>query len=123
MTASSGAMLDVDCFWPRTMFFLTAAASSTVPSLNLRPGLSVNVTLLPLAAYFQDVARPGPTVPDGSSVVIEAYTRPSACTSHPALDVTGSQDVGSCHSQFTVPVAPAAADEAEPADELVPLPH
>ncbi len=72
MTASSEAMLEVDCFRPRSMFFLTAAASSGVPSVNFRPGRSVNVTLLPLAAYFQDVARPGPTVPDGSRVVIEA---------------------------------------------------
>jgi hypothetical protein len=32
--------------------------------------------------------------------------------SHPALDVTGSQDVGSSHSQFTVPFAPDASDVA-----------
>jgi hypothetical protein len=30
--------------------------------------------------------------------------------SHPAVEVTGSQDVGSSHSQFRVPLAPAAAD-------------
>ena len=72
ITASSEAMLEVDCFWPRTMFFLTAAASRDVPSVNFRPGRSVNVTLLPLAAYFQAVARPGPTEPDGSRVVSEA---------------------------------------------------
>ena len=27
--------------------------------------------------------------------------------SHPALEVTGSQDVGSSHSQLSVPLAPA----------------
>jgi hypothetical protein len=37
--------------------------------------------------------------------------------SHPALEVTGSQEVGSFHSQFSVPVAPAAlAVEPDPAD-------
>jgi hypothetical protein len=36
--------------------------------------------------------------------------------SHPALDVTGSHDVGRVHSQFSVPLAPAA--DVEPADVL-----
>jgi hypothetical protein len=40
--------------------------------------------------------------------------------SHPALDVTGSHDVGRVHSQFSVPLAPAAAD-VEPADVLAVL--
>ena len=37
--------------------------------------------------------------------------------SHPALEVTGSQDVGSSHSQLSVPLAPeapAAAAAAAP---------
>ena len=45
--------------------------------------------------------------------------------SQPALDVTGSQEVGSSHSQLTVPLAPAAAAEPDPApdDALVELQH
>jgi hypothetical protein len=44
--------------------------------------------------------------------------------SHPALDVTGSQEVGSSHSQFSVPLAPEAlAGVAEPPDPLVVLPQ
>jgi len=44
--------------------------------------------------------------------------------SHPALEVTGSQEVGSAHSQFSVPLAPEAlADVAEPPDPLVALPQ
>jgi hypothetical protein len=44
--------------------------------------------------------------------------------SHPALDVTGSQEVGSDHSQFSVPLAPEAfADVAETPDPLVALPQ
>jgi len=36
--------------------------------------------------------------------------------SHPALEVTGSQEVGSSHSQFSVPLAPVVvAVEPEPA--------
>ena len=62
MTASSEAMVEFAWFWPRSMFSLTACALSGVPSVNFRPGRSVNVTLLPLAAYFQDVARPGSAV-------------------------------------------------------------
>lgn len=46
--------------------------------------------------------------------------------SHPALEVTGSQEVGSSHSQFSVPLAPealAAVAEPELADPLVELPQ
>ena len=32
--------------------------------------------------------------------------------SQPALEVTGSQDVGSSHSQLSVPLAPAASAAA-----------
>jgi hypothetical protein len=46
--------------------------------------------------------------------------------SQPALEVTGSQEVGSCHSQFSVPVAPvvlaAPPDPADPA-LVAPLPQ
>ena len=65
MAASSEAMLEFDCFWPRSMFSSTACALSGVPSVNFRPGRSVNVTLLPSAAYDHDVARPGPALPLG----------------------------------------------------------
>ena len=124
MTASSEAMLEFRWVWPRTMFSLTAVASSAVPSVNFRPGRSLNVTLLPSAAYFHDAARPGSTSPAASRVVMDAYTSPSACMSHPALEVTGSQEVGSSHSQFSVPLAPEAlADVAEPPDPLVALPQ
>ena len=106
------------------MFSLTACAFSGVPSLNVSPGRSWKVTLFPSAAYFHDDARPGPTSPAGSRVVIDAYTRPRACMSQPALDVTGSQEVGSCHSQFSVPLAPAPpADEPEPVDPPDALPQ
>src|ERR1700733_8850416 len=113
MTASSEAMLEFCWVSPRSMFSCTACASSGVPSLNVRPGRRVNVTLLPVGAYFHDVARPGPGFPAGSSVVIEAYTRPRTCMSQPALEVTGSQDVGSCHSQLSVPLAPVLASAAD----------
>jgi hypothetical protein len=44
--------------------------------------------------------------------------------SQPADEVTGSQDVGSSHSQLMVPLAPAAAAEPAPvADELAELPQ
>ena len=45
--------------------------------------------------------------------------------SHPALEVTGSQDVGSSHSQLSVPLAPEApAASAAPAAVEPPLlPH
>ena len=72
MTDSSEAMVEFCWVWPRSMFSCTACAFSGVPSVNVRPGRSVNVTLLPDGAYFQDVARPGPGFPAGSSVVIEA---------------------------------------------------
>src|ERR1700677_1114295 len=92
---------------PRSMFSLTASALSAVPSLNFRPGRRVNVMLLPFDAYFHDSARPGSTLPAGSRLVIDAYTRPRACTSQPSVDVTGSQELGSSHSQFSVPLAPS----------------
>jgi hypothetical protein len=44
--------------------------------------------------------------------------------SQPAVEVTGSQEVGSCHSQLSVPLAPLAAAPdpdpvaAEPLGEL-----
>src|ERR1700685_657432 len=113
MTASSEAILEFCWVSPRSMFSCTACAFSGVPSVKVRPGRRVNVTLLPVGAYFHDVARPGPGFPAGSSVVIEAYTRPRACMSQPALEVTGSQDVGSSHSQLRVPVAPALASPAD----------
>jgi hypothetical protein len=71
---------------------------------------------LPSAAYFHDEARPGWTVPAVSRVVIEAYTSPSACMSQPALEVTGSQEVGSSHSQFSVPLAPVVVAVPAPVD-------
>jgi hypothetical protein len=45
--------------------------------------------------------------------------------SQPADEVTGSQEVGSAHSQLTVPLTPDAAVEpdAAPDDALVELPH
>ena len=48
--------------------------------------------------------------------------------SQPALEVTGSQDVGSSHSQLSVPLAPeapAALVAAPPAAAVLepPLPH
>src|SRR5258708_38269587 len=46
--------------------------------------------------------------------------------SQPADEVTGSQEVGSAHSQLMVPLAPAAAAAAEPdpvADGLAELPQ
>src|ERR1700756_2290890 len=99
------------------MFSLTACAFSGVPSENVRPGRSWKVTLLPSAAYVHDDARPGPTSPAALRVVSDAYTSPRTCMSHPALDVTGSHEVGSCHSQFSVPLAPPdAADDPDPAE-------
>src|SRR5579859_5549239 len=121
MTASSEAMVEFFWVWPRWMFSFTACASSAVPSVKVRPGRRVKVTALPESAYFHEEARPGPGLPAGSRVVIEAYTRPRTCMSQPALEVTGSHDVGSCHSQLMVPVAPAFgwfADEV-PGDELL----
>src|ERR1700677_2354544 len=94
---------------PRSMFSLTASALSAVPSLNFRPGRRVNVMLLPFDAYFHDSARPGSTLPAGSRLVIDAYTRPRACTSQPSVDVTGSQELGSSHSQLRAPVGPSVA--------------
>jgi hypothetical protein len=42
--------------------------------------------------------------------------------SQPAVEVTGSQEVGSAHSQLTVPLAPlAAADDPDPAAEELPV--
>src|SRR5580704_8722130 len=113
-------MVEFCWVWPRWMFSFTACAFSGVPSVNFRPGRSVNVTLLPPGAYFHDVASPGPGFPAGSSVVIDAYPRPRTCMSHPALEVTGSHDVGSSHSQFRVPLAPLLASAADDAvgDEL-----
>src|SRR3984885_4180960 len=121
MTASSEATVEFCWVRPRWMFSFTAVASSGVPSLNVRPGRSANDTLLPPGAYFHEVASPGPGFPAGSSVVIEAYTRPRTCMSQPALEVTGSHDVGSSHSQLRVPVAPALASPADvvPGDELL----
>jgi hypothetical protein len=45
--------------------------------------------------------------------------------SQPADDVTGSQDVGSAHSQLTVPLTPDAAVEPDSAaaDPLAELPQ
>jgi hypothetical protein len=44
--------------------------------------------------------------------------------SQPADEVTGSQEVGSAHSQLMVPLAPAAAAAPDPvADELAELPQ
>src|ERR1700677_704947 len=39
-----------------------------------------------------------------------AYTRLRTWLSQPALEVTGSHEVGSSHSQFKVPLAPPALD-------------
>src|ERR1700691_2855261 len=114
MTSSSEAMFEFAWVMPRSMFSLTAVALSGVPSVNFRPGRSVNVTLLPFFAYFHDDASPGSTSPAVLRVVIDAYTRPSACTSQPAVDVTGSHEVGSSHSQFRVPVAPPVAAVVPP---------
>jgi len=36
--------------------------------------------------------------------------------SQPALEVTGSQEVGSSHSQFSVPLAPVVVAEVPPVD-------
>ena len=115
ITASSEAMVEFAWVCARTMFSFTACALSGVPSVNFRPGRSVNVTLLPSEPDFHDEARPGFTFPAGSRLVIEAYTRPRTCTSQPAVEVTGSQEVGSSHSQFSVPVAPTVADGELPA--------
>src|SRR5580692_8523274 len=126
MTDSSVATVAFPWVWPRSMFCLTEVAVSGVPSENFRPGRSVKVTLLPSAAYFQELASPASTDPAGSRVVIDAYTRPRACMSQPALEVTGSQDVGSSHSQLSVPLAPEAlVAAAAPAAALEPLllPH
>src|ERR1700691_5878547 len=121
MTDSSEAMVEFCWVWPRWMFSLTACAFNGVPSVNFKPGRSVNVTILPPGAYFHDVASPGPGFPAGSSVVIDAYTRPRTCMSQPALDVTGSHDVGSSHSQLRVPLAPLLASAADDVvgDELL----
>src|SRR5579859_937003 len=107
MTASSEAMVEFFWVWPRWMFSFTACASSAVPSVKVRPGRRVKVTALPESAYFHEEARPGPGLPAGSRVVIDAYTRPRTCMSQPALEVTGSHEVGSSHSQLRVPAAPA----------------
>ncbi len=72
MTESSEATVEFPWVWPRSMFCLTEVAVSGDPSENFRPGRSVKVTLLPSAAYFQELARPASTVPLGSSVVIDA---------------------------------------------------
>jgi hypothetical protein len=88
------------------MFVCTAAASSGVPSLNRRPGRSLKVIDLPSAEYFQLSASPPIALPLLSSAVIALYARLSTCTSQPALDVTGSHDVGSSHSHFNVPPLP-----------------
>jgi hypothetical protein len=112
MTDSSEATVELDWVRPRWMFCSTDVAVSGVPSENFRPGRSVNVTLLPSAAYFHDDARPGWTSPLAFSVVTDAYTRPSTCMSQPAEDVTGSHEVGSSHSQLSVPLAPSAAAPA-----------
>ena len=72
MTDSSDASVEFAWVWPRTMFSLTALASSAVPSVNFSPGRSWKVTDLPFAAYFHELASPACTVPLGSRVVIEA---------------------------------------------------
>src|SRR3984893_7767977 len=109
MTDSSAATVEFAWVWPRLMFSATDVAVSGEPSENFRPGRSVKVTLLPSAAYFHDDARPGDTSPLASRVVTDAYTRPRACMSQPAVEVTGSQEVGSAHSQLIVPLAPLPA--------------
>ena len=43
--------------------------------------------------------------------------------SQPAVEVTGSQEVGSSHSQFSVPLAPAVAAEPEAVEVLALLPQ
>ena len=108
MTDSSAATVEFPWVWPRLIFCWTEVAVSGSPSENFRPGRSVKVTLLPSAAYFQELARPASTVAPVFSVVMDAYTRPRACMSQPALEVTGSQEVGSSHSQLSVPLAPEA---------------
>ena len=72
MTDSSEASVEFAWVWPRTMFSLTASASSAVPSVNFSPGRSWKVTDFPFAAYFHELASPASAVPLGSSVVIEA---------------------------------------------------
>src|ERR1700722_4025745 len=107
MTESSDASCELAWVWPRTIFSLTAAASRALPSVNLSPGRSWKVTDFPLPAYFHELARPACTVPLASRAVIEEMGGAGAGMSQPALEVTESRDVGSCHSQLRVPLAPA----------------
>jgi hypothetical protein len=41
--------------------------------------------------------------------------------SQPAVEVTGSQEVGSSHSQLSVPLAPSAAVDPDPSAEEPPV--
>jgi hypothetical protein len=50
MGLSSEAIVELAWSWPRSMFSATACASSGVPSVKLRPGRNVKVTLRPLLA-------------------------------------------------------------------------
>ena len=80
---SSEAMVELAWSWPRSMFSATACASSGVPSVKVRPGRNVKVTLSPLLANDHDEARPGPTLPLGRTVVMVAYTRLRTWLSQP----------------------------------------
>ena len=58
----------------RRQLWTTSAAVSGVPSLNVRPSRSVNVTWRPSSVTAHDSARAGRTVSEGSTAVSVSYS-------------------------------------------------
>ena len=75
MTARSEATAEPSTVWPRSMFAFTASASNGVPSWNVTPSRSVNVSAVPSALNSHAVASPGIGAASGELCTRRSYVR------------------------------------------------